>query len=165
MHSAWRFCPRCGASLQTTPVDGTDRLACTPACGFVHYDNPTPVVAAIVQCEDRDGAVLLARNVAWEPGKFALVTGFLERNEDPAHGVVREVREETALEVIDRSLVGLYPFERKNELLLAYHVRARGEIVLNEELAEYRLIAPEKLKAWEYGTGLAVRDWLAGRGA
>ena len=105
------------------------------------------------------------KTAAWEPGKFALVTGFLERNEDPAHGVVREVREETALEVIDRSLVGLYPFERKNELLLAYHVRARGEIVLNEELAEYRLIAPEKLKAWEYGTGLAVRDWLAGRGA
>mgnify|MGYP000028083238 CR=1 FL=1 len=38
-----------------------------------------------------------------------------------------------------------------------------GEITLNEELAEYRLIAPEKLKAWDYGTGLAVRDWLARR--
>jgi NAD+ diphosphatase len=31
---------------------------------------------------------------------------------------------------------------RKNELLLGYHVQARGDIVLNEELAEYRLIAP-----------------------
>jgi hypothetical protein len=38
-----------------------------------------------------------------------------------------------------------------------------GEIVLNEELAEFRLIAPEKLRPWDFGTGLAVRDWLARR--
>ena len=31
------------------------------------------------------------------------------------------------------------------------------------ELAEFRLIAPEKLKAWDFGTGLAVSGWLAGR--
>jgi NAD+ diphosphatase len=36
--------------------------------------------------------------------------------------------------------------------------------VLNEELAEYRLIAPEKLRPWPQATGLAVRDWLLGRG-
>ena len=40
---------------------------------------------------------------------------------------------------------------------------ASGEIALNEELAEFRLIAPEKLRPWDFGTGLAVRDWLARR--
>jgi hypothetical protein len=46
-------------------------------------------------------------------------------------------------------------------VLIVYHVVADGEITLNEELAAYRLIPPEKLRAWDYGTGLAVRDWLA----
>ena len=61
------------------------------------------------------------------------------------------------------SLIGLYPFPQKNQLLIAYHVVAEGEVVLNEELAEIRLIAPERLKAWDFGTGFAVRDWLLAR--
>ena len=59
--------------------------------------------------------------------------------------------------------VGLYPFERRNELIIAYHVPAQGEVRLNEELADYRRIAPEKLKPWNFGTGLALRDWLEAR--
>lgn len=61
------------------------------------------------------------------------------------------------------SLIGVYPFERRNEVIIAYHVQADGEVVLNEELAEYRLILPEKLRPWDFGTGLAVRDWLTRR--
>ena len=95
---------------------------------------------------------------------FGLVTGFLEREESPEAAVVREVHEEVSLEAVAVKLVGVYPFLRKNEVVIAYHVQARGEIVLNEELAEYRLIAPEKLRPWPQATGLAVRDWLLGRG-
>ena len=50
-------------------------------------------------------------------------------------------------------------------MIIAYHVIADGRIDLNEELAEYRLIDPDKLKAWDFGTGPAVRDWLATRAA
>ena len=49
-------------------------------------------------------------------------------------------------------------------VIIAYHVLASGEVRLNEELAECRLIAPEKLRPWDFGTGLALRDWLRGRG-
>jgi NADH pyrophosphatase NudC (nudix superfamily) len=92
-----------------------------------------------------------------------LITGFLERGEAPEEGVAREVREELGLAAQTVTLIGVYPFARKHELIVAYHVVADGEIRLNEELAEFRLIAPEKLKAWDFGTGLAVRDWLRRR--
>ena len=55
--------------------------------------------------------------------------------------------------------------QRRNELIIAYHVPASGEVRLNEELADYRRIAPEKLRPWDFGTGLALRDWLKTRGA
>ena len=112
----------------------------------------------------RDGMVVLARNAAWPEKMFGLVTGFLERDEAPDEAVAREVQEELGLDTVAVSLIGVYPFHRKHEVILAYAVEARGEIELNEELAEYRLIQPEKLRPWDFGTGLAIRDWLRLRG-
>ena len=58
-HPVPRFCPRCAAPLVSRDAGGRARPACPDAaCGFVHWNNPTPVVAAIVE---HDGAVLLAR--------------------------------------------------------------------------------------------------------
>jgi len=128
----------------------------------VLWDNPVPVVAALVEC---DGRVVLARNVAWPEKQFGLITGYLERDETPEVAVVREVAEELGLAAQSVKLIGLYNFALKNQLLIAYHVQASGRLVLNEELAEFKLIEPAKLKAWEYGTGLAVRDWLAKQSA
>ena len=140
---------------------GVGRRVCPEAaCGFVHWDNPVPVVAALVEL---DGRILLARNVAWPEKSFGLVTGFLERDESPEAGVAREVAEELGLATISTDLIGLYPFPQMNQLIIAYHVVASGHIVLNEELAEIRLFAPDRLKPWDFGTGLAVRDWLVAR--
>ena len=71
------------------------------------------------------------------------------------------MREELGLSSGAATLIGVYPFARRHEVLIAYPLPAHGEIRLNEELAEFRLIAREKLKPWDFGTGLAVRDWLA----
>jgi NAD+ diphosphatase len=157
-----RYCPRCAAPLVQTEVGGASRLACPEGtCGYVHWDNPIPVVAAIVEHE---GRVVLARNRSWPEHMYGLVTGFLERGESPQQGVAREVKEELDLDVVESHLVGVYPFERKNELIIAFHVEAEGAIRLNEELADVRAIAPERLRPWKFGTGLALADWLRGRG-
>lgn len=158
MSSAYRFCPTCAAPLAARAQDG--RLAC--ACGFIHWDNPVPVVAAIVEHE---GAVILARNKDWPEKMYGLVTGFLEKDEHPEDGVRREVKEELDLEASAAHFVGLYPFARRNELLIAYHVPATGTVRLNEELADVRRVVPEKLRPWDFGTGLAVADWLKRRRA
>lgn len=126
----------------------------------MHWDNPVPVVAAIVEHE---GGVILARNKDWPEKMFGLITGFLEKAETPEAAVVREVKEELSLDAAGVHFVGLYPFERRNELIIAYHVPATGELRLNEELADYRRILPEKLRPWDFGTGLALRDWLNSR--
>ena len=60
MSDTWRFCPQCAAPLawRTEDEDGGPRarLRCT-ACDFTHWNNPTPVLAAIVQLPD--GRVLI----------------------------------------------------------------------------------------------------------
>ncbi|TVO57165.1 NUDIX domain-containing protein [Denitromonas halophila] len=158
----WRYCPRCGSGLIDAHLGDLPRRVCPDAaCGFIAWGNPVPVVCALVECLDREGQMLLARNAAWPEGKFALVTGFLERDEAPEIAVAREVKEETGLDAQAVHWIGNYGFADANQVLLVYHVQATGEITLNEELAEVKLIPKDKLKGWERGTGYAVLDWLA----
>lgn len=167
MSTPFNFCPTCATPLQLiSQLEDSgpkERLRC-PACDWTHWNNPTPVLAAIIELADRDGQVLLARNAVW-PGKmFALITGFMEAGESPEEGIAREVLEETSLKVDSLKLVGAYEFLRMNQVIVAYHAVARGEIVLSPELVEYRLYRPEDIKCWRAGTGYAVADWLTGRG-
>jgi NAD+ diphosphatase len=163
----FKFCPQCATTL--APIEQVEdggpktRLRCT-ACEFTHWNNPTPVLAAVVECVDRDGQILLARNAAWTHRMFALITGFMEAGETPQEGVAREVTEETGLAVDAVSLIGVYDFQRMNQVIIAYHAQARGEIVLSPELAEYKLLAPQDVRCWPAGTGYALADWLRARG-
>lgn len=164
MTQTFKFCPRCTKPLAIGSVDeGPPRLRCPDtSCGFVHWDNPVPVVAAIVEHE---GEVILARNRLWPPKMFALITGFLEKDDpDPASGVLREVDEELGLKGRVTEFIGHYPFQRMNQIIIAYHVVAAGEIVLGEELVEYKKVPPDQLRPWPAATGLALRDWMIRRG-
>ena len=162
--TSYRFCPQCAAplSLQTQDEDGgpTERLRCT-ACDFTHWNNPTPVLAAIVEY---NGQVLLARNAAWSGRMFALITGFMEAGGSPTEGIAREIAEETNLSVSELNLVGAYDFQRMNQVIIAYHAVAHGDVRLSPELLEYKLFKPEAIKCWPGGTGQAMAHWLQSRG-
>jgi NAD+ diphosphatase len=164
---AFKFCPNCATALQAivSQEDGGEktRQRC-PACGYTHWNNPTPVLAAVIECSDREGQVLLARNAAWTGRMFALITGFMEAGESPEAGIRREVMEETSLQVDALRLIGVYEFERMNQVIIAYHALAHGEVRLSPELAEYKLFAPADIVCWPAGTGFALADWLRARG-
>ena len=164
MDQEFRFCPRCATplALLIQAEDGGEkaRLRC-PACGFTHWNNPTPVLAAVIEY---DGQILLARNAAWPGRMFALITGFMEAGETPRDGIAREILEETNLTVSSLNLIGVYDFQRMNQVIIAYHAVATGEVRLSPELAEYRLYAPDAVRCWPAGTGYALADWLRARG-
>ena len=112
----------------------------------------------------RAGHVLLARNAAWPGRFFGLITGFMEAGESPEEGIRREIAEETSLAVDSLQLLGVWDFQRMNQIIIAYHAQARGDIRLSPELAEYKLIAPEDVRCWPQGTGQALATWLRSKG-
>ena len=154
-----KFCPYCGASLVHKIVDARERQACSQeGCPYVFWENPTPVVAALVEY---NGNIVLARNKAWPEGMFGLITGFIEKGETPEQAVVREVKEELGYNTAGVDFIGVYTFEQQNQLIIAFHVVcSQGNMVLGEELAEVMIRPPDQVKPWGFGTGLAVRDWL-----
>ena len=164
MTHPFRFCPNCATALaavsQMEDSGEKTRLRC-PACDYTHWNNPTPVLAAVVEYE---GKVLLARNAAWPSKMFALITGFMEAGETPKGGIEREIKEETSLDTQSLKLIGVYDFQRMNQVIIAYHAVCSGEVSLSPELVDYRLYELDQLKCWPAGTGYALADWLRSRG-
>jgi len=158
----FQYCPLCRTPLVRAHRGGLDRLAC-PACDFVHWRNPVPVVAAVVE---RAGRVVLVHSIGRPAGWYGLVAGFLERGEHPEVAILREVSEELGLEGRLANTIGVYPFDRLNQVIFAYHVVVPdGPITLAaDELDDYKEVPFEKLRPWPQGTGPALRAWLAARG-
>ena len=153
---SYKFCPQCGVELIEAEIEGYARQKC-PACDFVFWDNPIPVVAAIVE---REGKVILTRNKGWPEKWLGIVAGFLEKGETPEKGVLREVKEELGLDGEIVAFVGYYAFEQRNQVIFAFHIRAEGEIIIGDELAAIKALPPEEIRPWDVGTGPALKDWL-----
>jgi NAD+ diphosphatase len=158
-----KYCPQCAHELVDKKIDSVSRKVCSaPQCGFVFWDNPVPVVAAVVVYQDQ---VLLARNAQWPAGVFSMITGYLEKNETPEQAVRREVAEELGLEGKSTALIGHYSLFKKNQLIIAYSVQASGRIQLNHEIAEVKLVDKASLHPDQFGklqvTARVFEDWLS----
>lgn len=160
----FKFCPTCGNLLENTLLNDRERLVCSARCGYVHWDNPIPVVGAIVEYDN--DTVILIQNKGWPADWFGIVSGFLEKGETPHEAVLREVKEELGLDAELVENLGVYSFLQRNELIIAYHVKATGEIKMDEEeLQAFKIVPIQKLRPWPFGTGVAVKEWLEKRQA
>lgn len=143
------FCPECASSIEMRLIDGEKRQACSNVrCQFVNWNNPVPVAAGLIKLGDK---YLMARNVNWPEGMFSLISGFVEHGEVPHKTIARETTEELGLQTLATHFVNHYSFPRMNQVIAAYLVEAEGEVVLNEELAEYQLFTKEELLAYDFG--------------
>jgi 8-oxo-dGTP diphosphatase len=126
---------------------------------------PTRPYLAVSAAIFRDGKVLIARR-ARPPahGLYTLPGGGVELGETLEQAVIREVREETALEIEPIELVGFrQAIARDGEgrierhfVVLPFAARfISGEISLNEELAEARWLDPADLGGLKTTEGLA----------
>ncbi|MFV2061621.1 MAG: NUDIX domain-containing protein [Gammaproteobacteria bacterium] len=156
------YCPNCTSELISKIIDGEQRLACSDeSCSYILWDNPVPVVAALVEL---DGNYIIARNAQWPEGMFSVIAGYLEKGETPEQAVMRECEEELGLSGVVVGYIGNYSFFEKNQLIIAYEIKASGNINLNHELAEVKLLSRTELQEYDFATleisEKIISDWL-----
>jgi len=136
----FEHCPVCGTQLARIEKGGKQRPAC-PNCGFVQFRNPYPGAVVLVE---RDGQVLLGkRSGSYGVGRWGLPQGFIEYNEDFLTAAIREVKEETGLDVEIRSILSVV----SNFLSPRLHTLA---IVLLARVVGGELHAADDLEAVEW---------------
>lgn len=91
----FKFCPKCGSSK--FPINSPTSKKCE-VCGFEYFKNPSIGVAAVVF--DEQGRLMVTRR-SREPAKgtLDLPGGFVNINETIEEAVIREVKEETNIDI------------------------------------------------------------------
>jgi ADP-ribose pyrophosphatase YjhB (NUDIX family) len=101
----YSFCPWCGTGLVEADIDGKIRKHC-PKCDFINYRNPIPAAGAIIETDK--GILLVKRKYPPYVGDWCFPAGFMEYGESPQVCCIRELKEETGLNITIHALFNIY---------------------------------------------------------
>lgn len=141
------FCPRCGKPLADRERFGRMRRACD-ACGFIHFRDPAVAVVVLAVREGR--ALMVHRAVEPQIGAWAFPAGFVDYGEDPREAAVREVKEETGLDVKLMRLIDVLGPDTGGGGKAAIIIMFKGEITGGEptpgdDADQVAFFAPEEV--------------------
>lgn len=123
--SAFCFCPFCGGRLGRPQT--IDFVQMCTSCGHALYHSSKPAVGVVVVRPPGDAGLLLRRRWAPYRGRWGVPGGFVTYGELPEDAAVREVREETGLEIRPQRLLrmSIEPYRRPegiDRLLSLYYL-------------------------------------------
>lgn len=155
----YRFCPRCGASLDWKLVKAGDpeRLVCS-ACEFVFFLDPKLAACAIFSM---DGKIVLGRR-GIEPGygKWVFPGGFVDRGESVDAAAIREAREEMKVDVKLTDLLGVFSYPQRPVVIVVYAAEiVSGRPQAADECLEVRGFHPAEIP-WPELAFSSTRDAL-----
>nr|WP_320132118.1 NUDIX hydrolase [uncultured Holophaga sp.] len=153
------YCPRCGHALEQRECFGRIRPAC-PACRFVHFANPR--VAVVIFLHHANRVLLVKRGVPPEKGRWALPAGYIDLGEPPEEAAIREMQEETGLEVSIEGLLDLGYNPVSQAIVITYRARLLGgEPMAGDDAAEARWFGTEELPDLAFdSTRKAIGAWI-----
>ena len=126
---------------------GKTRRVC-PACGFIHFRDPK--VAAVVLIVQEGRVLMVRRAVDPQKGKWALPAGYIDYGEDPRAAAVREVREETGLDVHITGLIDVLGPDAAGEGSASIVILFEGQVdggalVAQDDIDRAAFLAPAEI--------------------
>lgn len=126
-----RFCGNCGQPM--TQIHWERAMYCAP-CDLRSYPRISPSMIVLIT---RGDEILLARSPRFVTGVYSTLAGFAEPGESAEDCLVREVREEVAIEVQNIQYVGSQCWPFPHSMMLGFHAEyAGGEIVMQPDEIE-----------------------------
>ena len=154
MSSDDKYCSACATLLAFKEVADRLRPVC-PACGQVVYLDPKVAATCIVE---RDYKVLMIKR-GNQPGigLWSMPGGYVDRGEVVEEAAVREVQEETGLEVAVEHLVGLFSERGHPVIVAAFTAREVGGVLkAGPEALEVGFFSPDNLPPLAFPRDLSI---------
>lgn len=118
-----RHCGVCGAP--NLPARAGHVMRCSrEGCGNETFPRLDPAIIVLVTSADGERA-LLGRQASWPAGRYSTIAGFVEPGESLEDAVVREVEEETGVQVAEVVYESSQPWPFPSSLMLGFRAVAR----------------------------------------
>ncbi len=126
------FCDKCGTVL-IKKQDGIDGdVDYCPQCLEFHYKMFSSAVSAIIK---KDDEILLVKQYGKD--NYILVAGYVSMGECLEEALVREIKEETNLDVLSYTYNESRYYGKSNTLISNFIVEVTGDINPNDEIDSY----------------------------
>lgn len=112
------YCPHCGSALTEKEIGDEGMVPFCEKCGIPLWEVfTTSIIAAVV---NEYGEIALLRQNYVSADNYVCLAGIMKPGESAEETVVREVAEETGLEVEGLHYIRSYPYGKKEMLMLGY---------------------------------------------
>ncbi len=144
-HRSHTHCPNCGSETRIEKAGWVRRC---------EKDNlelfPRTDPAIIVSITDESDRLLLGSQGAWEENRWSVLAGFVEPGESLEAAVVREMKEETGLDVSEPTYISSQGWPYPLSLMLGFSAKAKSSQQLlpdGEEIVRLRWFSRAELQS------------------
>ena len=128
-HGNNRFCGVCGTATESRHA-GHVRTCTNTACRRDQFPRTDPAVIMLVTRPGPDGGYcLLGRKSQFPQGMYSTLAGFVEPGESLEEAVIREVKEESGIDVTDVQYRASQPWPFPASLMLGYRAVATSTTI------------------------------------
>lgn len=150
-----KHCVECGTKLISKYLDSEKKeIPFCPTCQQYRFPMYNVAVSMIVTDLKTDKILLIQQ---YNRQRYILVAGYVNWKESVENAVIREVKEETGLDVVSLSLNKTKFYEPSNTLMINFkvYVEDGSKISCNEEIDSYQWFTKEEAKQNIYPNSLA----------
>ena len=147
-HRSHGFCANCGHRTELASA-GHSRICRNEDCSKNHFPRIEPaVIFSIINNEEAQSKILLARQASWDENRYSVLAGFVESGETLEHAVAREAEEEVGVKVGEVKYIASQPWPFPSSLMLGFEsVSEEFDIQLNDEEIEKAIwVTADELK-------------------
>lgn len=127
------YCPYCGAKLEKRKIGDEGIIPYCENCEIPLWDMfTTSIICAAV---NQYNEIVLLQQDYVSKTNLVCIAGIMKIGESAEETVVREVKEETGLDVGELQFIRTFPYEKKDLLMIGYFARVKkADFILSSEV-------------------------------
>jgi len=127
-HISHQFCGHCGHANRSVEAGHARRCS---DCRNMTFPRTDPAVIMLVEKMFSDGIprCLLGRQASWAKGMYSTLAGFVDPGETLEQAVIREVQEETAIQVENPQYIKSQPWPFPASIMLGFTAVATSDVI------------------------------------